>query len=1279
MKVIYINTYRIIRFLLIAPISCILLLISTTFVVNAQDSGSDITLSFVKANDSLEVSSIYFNVLKIINSSSKVVSGNVTFNGPKNWKIITFPSGQTIINPGDTAWIPVRVSPDVNAIGGISYIVGGTFKTIERQISTNTYLTIPSVVKWEFTTKKNSIFFTENSTNAEFKYNLTNRGNTNELIKINYSIGKLLTISDNSSNEFVEFVDLPAFKDTVISHNVAYQKKLSYADKTRYENNWKESAIVATATTDKARKNSTILIKKLNSIYPNQRVQNSSPLNFDAQIYNLMSNQSARSNFKLYGSLLFSNNKEIQYVVGLQNINYGVGSNDHFEINRQLMYTLRYTDKKNNIEFGYNINNGVLHTINGRGLTGKYQIDRQSRLSYAITQNPYNLNVGQFVGYSSSLNNISYSTEVTHESSSNGNYDATSVLMSLGFPFLKYHSVTAQVLGSQSKYNLFSNNDTSVIGFSYKLDYNYKYKNLEMRVSGMSSAHNYIKNSGLQNLYIDGKYTLNNKIRFSLFGNRQYYSTTLYPYNFNHPANFNSTDYIRMTASLSGGNVIYQLGPNYNGSMRQYNNPITGFKSEYITYQPGLWGSATIKLNGYRTITPNVTVSNLRFFYNTNDPTSQNYSLKNNIYYSVGINYFDNIWRVNAYYTSGSTSDLYRSVQIDEQPTLSRSIQLRPSYENFFFERKVKLSAYVNYAYYMPSARENISYNVKYDHFLKNGWTVYISGFVYSNTRGDKQLGRITTKDLNFIAGFSKSFNIQQPRLKYYDFKTVFFNDLDGNRIKTVNEPPVSNILVNIEKDRSISTGKSNIPEIELLSDVNGSILVENLPKDNYKLRFNPLVNLQSLYFLNGSEQSYYNDKDKILFVPLAESYRIKGKIIVERDPNSSEGKIDLNSIRVIATGLKGENYSTLTDNSGSYILNVPNAEKFKVKVNNVFGEQFNIDNNEMEVQFTQNKTINLDFTFIETRRGINFENGNELFKFNSIQGTPDLAMNDSSSAEQSETTEIVESTAVQPSNLFAKVKKNSKLNQKENPKIPVLKPVKVKKSNAIITENEKSDSNLISKKSNLTKLKKINNITPSDTLNAGFDKSLIPKMTQSEIEKLKPNENIKVVSVQSDIEELEDQNLPLYVIQLDALRNYLDPELYKEKYNLKDEILFVEEDGLYKYYTGNYKTIDEAKSDLARLGMAGYIISYDRLKRSSTLKKGISYSIQLDALTKIADPAIYKKKYNFTQDVTFTKQGGKYIYFTGSYSTLEEAKDEMNKLGINGFVVKIGKSEPEK
>jgi hypothetical protein len=77
-----------------------------------------------------------------------------------------------------------------------------------------------------------------------------------------------------------------------------------------------------------------------------------------------------------------------------------------------------------------------------------------------------------------------------------------------------------------------------------------------------------------------------------------------------------------------------------------------------------------------------------------------------------------------------------------------------------------------------------------------------------------------------------------------------------------------------------------------------------------------------------------------------------------------------------------------LTDNFGAFILSVPNADKYSVKVNNVFGEYFRIDNDEIQVQFTQNKTINVDFIFVEKRREIQFDNGNQLYKFNSI-GNP--------------------------------------------------------------------------------------------------------------------------------------------------------------------------------------------------------------------------------------------------------------------------------------------------
>jgi hypothetical protein len=153
-------------------------------------------------------------------------------------------------------------------------------------------------------------------------------------------------------------------------------------------------------------------------------------------------------------------------------------------------------------------------------------------------------------------------------------------------------------------------------------------------------------------------------------------------------------------------------------------------------------------------------------------------------------------------------------------------------------------------------------------------------------------------------------------------------------------------------------------------------------------MNFSPLSNLEYLYFLNGTEQSYFNERNNTLYIPLAESYKIKGRIILVRDPNSSEGKIDLSGVRVTANGSNGENFAVLSDNTGSFILNVPNADKFTVKVNNVFGEYFRIDNDEIKVQFTQNKTINVDFVFVEKKREIQFDNGNQLYKFNSI-GNP--------------------------------------------------------------------------------------------------------------------------------------------------------------------------------------------------------------------------------------------------------------------------------------------------
>jgi len=963
------------------------LMLYLTFLVvfvsqlHAQDNS--IQLTFNKLNDSISAGNMNFNILKIYNPSAKVVTASLTFSGPEEWSIISMVSDQLQLNPNDTLYVPIHISASSNAIGGISYIISALLKADDQAYMASTNVSVAASSKWDFSVYKNNLFFTETNPSTTLHIKLANKGNTNELIKLNYKVGKLIAFRNNDL-DYSEYINLAAHTDTTIFQTVAYQTKLSATDKQRYSNNWKESSVIVSASTDKDSKSTALQLQKLASTFENQRNQSASPLNVDYQMYNLMSRQPIRNSVRAYGSLLFKKNRELQYSAGVQSVYFGPSSTP-FDFTRQFQYSLAYNSKMSSVQLGYNVSNGSLHTLNGRGVVGNLRFARNASVKYSFIQNPYSDIVGQSAGVNFGVGPVALNSEIVHEKSNKNRYQASSVGAGFGFSLFKNHALNLQLLGSRVTHDLGSK-DTTVLGLSYRLTYNIRYKDFNLRLNSMSSEQNYILNSGLQQTYLDSRFRVNDKIYFTLYGNRQYYATSRYPYSFYNKSNHNLTDYARLSMSYYTGKVIFQFGPNYSGSAREVFSGLANYKSEFITHQPGIWTSATVKLGGYRSLTPNLSLNTVRFTFKTNDPSLENFTLNNNLSYSVGLNYFDANWRINAYYASGSTSDLYRSVQVDEKPTLSSSLQFRPMYENYFFNRKVRLSAYLNYAYYMPSGRENIAYNIKYDHYFKKGWNLSVSGFMYTNIRIlDDERGRVSTKDVNVMVGISKAFNFQQPRIKYHNLKAIFFNDLDGDRKKSENEPPVSNIVVGVEKNQLRRNEASAIPEIRLISDLNGQIAIDNLPRDEYRLSFSPISNLEYLYFLNGAEQSYMNEKNNTLYIPLAESYKIKGKIIVKRDPNSTEGKIDLSGIRVTAKGTNGEVYSVLTDNFGAFVLSVPNGDKYKVKVVNVFGEYFRIDTDEVTVQFTQNKTLNVDFIFIEKKREIQFDNGNQLYNFNSI------------------------------------------------------------------------------------------------------------------------------------------------------------------------------------------------------------------------------------------------------------------------------------------------------
>jgi hypothetical protein len=53
-------------------------------------------------------------------------------------------------------------------------------------------------------------------------------------------------------------------------------------------------------------------------------------------------------------------------------------------------------------------------------------------------------------------------------------------------------------------------------------------------------------------------------------------------------------------------------------------------------------------------------------------------------------------------------------------------------------------------------------------------------------------------------------------------------------------------------------------------------------------------------------------------------------------------------------------------------------------------------------------------------------------------------------------------------------------------------------------------------------------------------------------------------------------------------------------KFGFKEDVYYYEEDGVFTYYFGSYNTVDEARGDIARYGLSGYIVQIDK----SLLKK---------------------------------------------------------------------------
>jgi hypothetical protein len=961
----------------------------------AQEISSDslLVFRFLAAETRLHRPGTCFNVLEITNKHNEPVQGIVRLGYPEGWKILG-PDADTLeLAPGESKKIPVRISMPHDILGGISYVIAGEFFGDHIYAYNSTYISIKRQSRWDMYLTNSEVFLSDFRPMGDVGVRLSNTGNSSELIKLTFAPGRLVELRDKLEADSFLYVDLPAHHDTLLMLGLSRRKDLSHAEERALLRNWRASSMNIEASTLDRSMSAAVRATSLESEMINKKPLLQSPLNLELFQYNLLSQQPKKLTAKAFGTILFPDDQVLDYFAGYYNLFYDPELNRNQELIDHIRYNIRYRDPRSEVRISDRLGVGTLHTLSGRGISAQHEFENAGQVMVNVIQNPYAKDFGGFLGYAGNIKNINLSGGLTGEGTTDQRYGHYSVHLGSMFNLGQRHYFDLKTVASYSQFaaSRYLDSDTTLLGYAYQAFYRFRGKKLQVSAMNNNNLHTYTRNSGINRSYLTADYQLKPHVLLKGHYYRSRYSSTKYPYNFAYPEDANINENARLLAAFSRGNKTFQLGPRYEGTVRENYSLISEARSRFVNYQPGIFGMITFRMDGMRSISPNASFNTLFYNYDTYAVDEDVAGFQNRWTYSVGINYYDRAFKLSSLYTTGSTSDIYRDVVIGGQDALNQAIHIRPHYERFFLDDELRLTIFANYSYYMPSQRSNLMLNFTGRYNLNRTWNIFSSVNAFRISRIDAKVGRINSNDMNLVVGLRKTFDIQQPRLGYYNLTLVGFNDLNGDGKKSEDEKPISNLLVNISRDESQSRDKqSGFAEINLITDPMGEIYYEKIPEGTYNLTLIPLDKLSALFFLDGNKQTLRISRDMVYYLPLVENYKIRGRIMIQRDPNSNEGAVSPEGIKVTALAGNGEVYSALTDGYGSYVLNVPRTHTYEVTVFNVLGEKFSLERDTYRVQFTEHRTIQLDFRFIEERRGIRFNESEQFFQFN-LDRKPEL------------------------------------------------------------------------------------------------------------------------------------------------------------------------------------------------------------------------------------------------------------------------------------------------
>lgn len=908
----------------------ILLFFCIVFTMNvySQENGK-IKMLWVKEDQAIQNNGFFFNVLWIENTATEDETVTLFISLPDGSRLLTQVPTEIEIAGRQAKSIPIRFAPSKTSRVDSTYIIQATATQHGEAIQATTSFQIAGVHKLKMDFSESSITFQPGQNTAIFEILVQNEGDYEEQISLELELTETLAFYDRTQKQ-IGFILEPGANQ---KQEIEIRYKSGSDDQTGSEG-WINVDMVS----GQGRQSKRIPVSKLENVFDSF---GNKPLRTENRVEYYLSH---------HEGIGFSSHITAEGTVGTGkgNIEYGVqlrdikGSN-YYNFLEENFFELSY--HTNSVAYG-------LGTSSFQGLSGLFKrnslfvdkafnINEHNRIRLFANESVNQFNLGLAAGHEyisqkfSTTNSLGWNT--------NGQYGTQSLLFEnsssvyLGPFSMLYRGNYTNVTGENTVY------DESTYSHTLKMQGKVLDEKLDIELNHRllnSDRTNYLQNASY--LYSNLRYLFNDR---GLMAIVRYNNTSV-------------LQDIGIRTSKSNSNQLRSqlIVPLKSGMKFTSGFQLGSFKNDVANYK--LFSEKNASL-----------FSDLRYSFSK-------FSGRSSVQY--GLKALDSSYEKYSFWNAGT--------ELEYDPTKKTNFFMELSYRDgaaqvYQAERQKEVEAQLGVKQALPGKKNYLTlaayyndspYTVQSPMSMKAGVNLWMPGNINLNVNVGVKSSYYTGKmGVSAVeARLVKHFNWKDEEKEYYDIELVFFKDDNGNNVVEKEEGRIQGIKVMLIP---LNTKTKASGAASLVSAESGVVRYKNLVAGKYLVKYYPIDDLKGYFNFGKSEMTIDLVADQTIETGFSKAGKIYGAIILNRSQFSSLGNVDLANIRITAINSLGKSYSTLTDRFGNYTIYIPENQKYTVSINNLFGDKFEIKQDNSIIDLSEKDSHGYNFEISEKKRKINF------------------------------------------------------------------------------------------------------------------------------------------------------------------------------------------------------------------------------------------------------------------------------------------------------------------